>query len=407
MKLPRGCSPLFRISVWRACLGISAVLILFGCGSEVAVKEIPNKQVVSPNEIHLTAAQIRLNEITVEQVKEESTTPHVTAIGRIRARAGGEAQVFSPFVGRLIADPEKLPRVGSRVERGEVLAQVEQIFTASERLQVATAITQLKASLQQAQNDVEYRQTQLDRLRSLYEKGALPLKQVQAAELELKQAQSRLEAARRTQAQYQEASVPDAIPRRENIYAPISGTIVAAEVTAGQQTDPARSLLTVVDLSSLWVDVAVQESDLDALRKARTAEVRMRANPGRSYRAHLITVGNVVDPANRTVTATFALPNPDGSLKIGMYAEAEIVTGTPARDLTVPSTALITEEHRSIVFVETGPGTFALRSVVPGNNVGDRVIIQSGLQSGARVVVHGAQSLRGEVSKALIPVEKD
>ncbi len=405
--MPQRYSRLPWTPICRACLGVSAVLILSGCGSEVSVKENPKKQVVNPNEVRLTADQIRLNEITVQQVKEESVTPHVTAIGRIRARAGGEAQVFSPFVGRLIANPERLPRAGSRVEKGEVLAQVEQIFSASERLQVSTAITQLKASLQQAQNDVEYRQTQLDRLRSLYEKGALPLKQVQAAELELKQAQSRLVASRRTQAQYQEASAPDAVPRRESICAPISGTIVAADITAGQQTDPSKSLLTVVDLSSLWVDVAVQESDLDALHKARVAEIRTRANPRRSYRAALITIGNVVDPANRTVTVTFALPNPDGSLKIGMYADAQIVTGAPARVLTVPSSAVITEEHRSMVFVETGPGMFALRTVVPGNDLGDRVVIQSGLQDGARVVTHGAQSLRGEASKALIPVEKD
>lgn len=407
MKRPESLGPFPKTPVWLAGLYFSSILILSGCGSGMPVKETPKVQASNPNEIRLTAEQIRINQISVSEAKEESVVPHVTAIGRIRARTGGEAQVFSPFAGRLIADAEKLARVGSRVEKGEVLAQVEQIFSASERLQVATAITQVKASLEQAQNDVDYRQAQLDRLRSLYENGALPLKQVQEAELELKHAQSQLEAARHTQRQYQEASVPDAVPRRESIRAPISGTIVAADITAGQQTDPSKSLLTVVDLSSLWVDVAVQEGDLQALRHASTAAIHTRANPGREYRATLITIGNVVDPGNRTVTATFALPNPDGSLKIGMYAEAEIAAGAPARVVTIPSTAIITEENQSLVFIEIGQGAFTPRTVIPGNHIGNRTIIQSGLQAGAKVVSHGSQSLRGEVSKALIPVEKD
>ncbi len=407
MTTPESLGCVTMNSVWPVALSVCAILVLSGCGSDVDVKDTANAQVVNPNEIHLSTEQIRLSQIAVAAVKEESVVPQLTAIGRIRARAGGEAQVFSPFAGRLVADPERLPRVGSRVEKGEVLAQVEQIFSASEKLQVATAITGLKASLQAAQNDADYRAAQLGRCRLLYEKGAISLKEVQQAELELKQAQLRLEAARRTQAQYQEASVPDAVPRRESIRAPISGTIVAADVTAGQQTDPSKSLLTVVDLSSLWVDVAVQEDDLEVLRQARTAVIRTRANPGRSYKGFLVTIGNIVDPGNRTVTATFALSNPDGSLKIGMYAEAEIATGSPARVLSVPSSAIITEENQSLVFVETSPGTYAPRAVVPGRQVGDSTIIQSGLQSGAKVVTHGTQSLRGEASKALIPVEKD
>ncbi len=407
MKSSQRSCCLTRLPFWRTILGVPAFLTLLACGSELPVKEAENAQAGNANEIHLTADQIRLNQITVAAVKEDFVAPHLTAVGRIRARAGGEAQVFSPFAGRLVADPERLPRVGNKVKRGDVLAQVEQIFSASERLEVATAISQLKASLQQAQNDVGYREAQLDRAKMLYKSGALSLKEVQQAELELKQAQSRFEAARRTQAQYEEASVPDAIPRRESIRAPISGTIVAAEITAGQQTDPSKSLMTVVDMSSLWVDVAVQEGDLQALRRATTAAIRTRANPGRTYKATLVTIGNLVDPGNRTVTATFALPNPDGSLKIGMYAEAEIATGIPARVLTVPVTAVITEEHRSIVFVETSPEKFALRTVVVGEHVGESTIVRSGLQPGDKVVTHGAESLRGEVAKALIPVEKD
>lgn len=383
-----------------------------GCRSDSEISKTTAPSAVTPpstnpDEIHLNLEQRSINQISTAVAQEELVGSSITAIGRVRARAGGEAQVFAPFAGRLLADPAKLPRVGTHVERGEVLAEVEQFFSASERLQFAATITQLRAAIQQAQHDITFRQAELDRVKQLYDAGALALKRLQAAELDLMQAQTQLDAARRAQSQYEQASAPDAVPRRESILAPLSGTVLIADLAVGQQTDPSRSLLTIVDLSSVWVEAAIQESELNPIHKAETARIHTRANPGRSYLGKLISIGNLVDPANRTIAATFAVENRDEDLKIGMYAEAEIPTAGRIKTLTIPSMAVIFEESRSLVFVETQPGVFVRRFVAPGARFGDKIVITSGLNPGEKVVSRGAQSLYGEVSKRMIPVEKD
>ncbi len=393
-------------------LSLGLCIALTGCRSEendelgrLQTNRSPTEQF--KNEVRLTAEQIRINQIQTAEAQEESVVSSLVAIGRVLARAGGEAQVFSPFVGRLVADPAKLPRVGNPVRKGEVLAEVEQLFNASEKLQVAATTTQLQGSIQQAEHEVGYRQTEFDRARQLYEGGAIPLKQLQATELSLKQGQTQLEAAVRTRKQYEQAAAANAVPRRESILAPIDGVVVAADLIAGSQIEPSKSLLTIIDLNTVWVEVAIHETDLHAIQRAQEARITTRANPGRTYTGQLVTVGNLVDIANRTVTAVFTVGNPDRSLKIGMYAEARIPTSKPSKALTVPSSAVLSDEHLSSVFVESRPGVFVRRGIEPGDQAEGKVIVKSGLGLGEKVVIHGAQILRGEFSKSQIQADND
>ena len=382
-----------------------------GCQSREELEEAQQRsapQVAgSEGEIHLTPDQVHLNGILTVPASESSVFSSLSAIGRVTPRAGGEAQVFSPFAGRLIADPVKPLRIGNEVERGQVLAEVEQFFDASERLRVATEDTQLQATIQQAQREVAFRQIELTRIRQLYEGGALPLKQLQMAELNLDQAKTQLDSAQRTRLQYEQAIAPDTTRRLEAIRAPISGTVVAADLTAGAQVDPSKSLVTIVDLTTVWVEVAIHETDLHFIGRSQRARITTRGNPGRVFMGRLVTIGNVVDPANRTVPATFALDNPDRNLKIGMYAEAQVPTEVRKNALTIPSSAVLTEESESFVFVEPQPGIYMRRPVALGEIVGEKTVVKSGLQLGENVVYRGAQILQSEASKTRIPPEVD
>jgi cobalt-zinc-cadmium efflux system membrane fusion protein len=377
-------------------------------------KEAPTQPVVAPDgSIHLTPEQVQAIGLKTTEVFEQEAPATLTAVGRVKARAGGEAQVFSPFTGRLIADPAKLPRVGSPVRKGAVIAQVEQLLTTAEQAQIsasaaqfAGAAAQQQAAINQAQQEVAFRQTELERARQLYEGGAIPLKQLQTAEFNLKLAETQLEGARRIKAQSEAAQAQQRnAPRRAPILAPISGTVVAADITAGQQTDVAKSLLTIVDLSSVWVEVPIHENDLPAARPARRAEITTPANPGRSYTGQLVTIGDQVDPVNRTVTVIFSVNNADGGLKLEMTAEARIRTQARARALLIPASAVLYEEGQRFVYVEREPGVFQRRPITISKQQDNHIIGASGLQIGEKVVSVGAQSLRSETLKGQIPVE--
>jgi membrane fusion protein, heavy metal efflux system len=366
----------------------------------------PRGTVASDGSIHLTPKQVQANGLQTESVMVRNLPPTIAAIGRVVARAGGEAQVFSPFAGRLVADPARLPHVGSALNKGQVLAEVEQLVTASEQVQFAATEAQLQSAFEQAQQEIQLRQTQLDRSRQLYDGGAIPLKQLQTAEFELRQAQARLEGARHATAQYEAIlSQQSAGPRRVSIRAPIAGIVVAADLTAGQQIDSTHSLLTIVDLSRLWVEVTIHESDLSLMRRTKSIEFTTPASPGRTYGARLVAVGNVVDPANRTLTVIFEADNPDGSLKIGMTAEARIPTGPSDRVMLIPVSALLSVEGRTAVYVETEPGVYQLRTIIAGQRNGGKVMVTQGLEAGEKVVIVGAGTLRSEALKSQIPTE--
>lgn len=386
-------------------------VIIAGCASKKEEgsesRSAPAKSIVAlDGSIHLTAEQVQANRIQTTAVIEQELAPTISTAGRVAPRSGGEAEVFSPFPGRIVGDPVKLPHVGSVVRRGQVIAQVEQLFNASEKLQFRATIAQLQSTLDQTKQEVSLRQIELNRARRLYEGGAVPLKQVQTAEFNLKQAQERLDGSNRQKAQYEAALAQQDGPRRAPIIAPITGVVTVAELVAGQLTDPSKSLLTVVDLTSVWVEVPIHESDLAAVREARRAEITTPATPGRNYHGKLILVGNVVDPQNRTVPVTFAVENLDGSLKIGMTAEARVPTGSSSKVLLIPFSAVLFEESQSIVYIETEPNVFRRQVIVTGERNGDLIVVTSGLKAGDKVVSVGAASLRSESLKGQIPTEE-
>jgi membrane fusion protein, heavy metal efflux system len=397
----------------RDCiLAFLLCISLAACKSEVE-REREQRQQVQPKSsvapdgsVHLTPEQIKTNNIQTSVAVEKEIAPVIVANGRVKARAGAEAHVFAPFAGRVVADAERAPRLGAQVQSGQLIGEIEQIFAASERVQFRTAALQLQTDIDQAHQEADLRQKELDRSRQLYEGGAIALKEFQLAESNLKQAQAKLEGAQRAKAEYDKAAAQQSEQRRSPIRAPISGTVVSIDLITGEQVDPSKSLMTIVDTSTVWAEIAVHESDLTPIRGASSAEIVIPSDPSRPYVGRLVNVGVAVDPQNRTVPVTFAVANAERNLKIEMAVEARIPKGARRKEIVAPVTAVLSEQGISSVFVETQPGVFQRRRVTPGQRTGGDVTIVDGLAAGEKVVSVGAQSLNSEALKSLIPVDE-
>jgi membrane fusion protein, heavy metal efflux system len=394
----------------RVFPAVLLLIVVTGCSSLPLDKENPptlTEATTTDGTIRLQPEDVKANGFQSAEVVESRIAPVLIVPAHVRTRSGGEVEVFSPFPGRLIGE-SALPRIGNTLARGQHIADVEQQFAASEKLQLTTTAIELQTSIEQAQQELDLKRIELSRAQELYDGGAIPLKQLQTAQFELKQAESKLEGARRSKEQYDAAqSNANTQVRRAPITAPISGTVVAADATLGQQVDPAKSLLAIADLTTVWVEAAVHERDLPKLRAVREAEIAIPGSEGPTFVGRLVTIGNIVDPENRTVSVIFSVANRGAALKIAMFVEARIPIGTLAPALVIPASALLSEQDAYAVYVETAPGTYERRTVAIGQRKDDIVVVTSGLQKGEKVVSVGAQTLRSESLKSQIPVEEE
>jgi cobalt-zinc-cadmium efflux system membrane fusion protein len=183
--------------------------------------------------------------------------------------------------------------------------------------------------------------------------------------------------------------------------APLAGTVVERNVDVGNAVggDQGQPLMTIADLSSVWIVADVYENDLPYVRTGEAAHVTIPILGKRRYEGRVAYVGSVVDATTRTARARVELANPDSALRPGMFAE--MVIDAPERaSAVVPTSALLARRDEMFLFVETAQGRFVQRKVQLGAQTGDHVALLSGVQPGERIVTRGAILLDAEANAA-------
>ena len=125
------------------------------------------------------------------------------------------------------------------------------------------------------------------------------------------------------------------------------------------------------------------------------------AYPGETFQGRLTYISSMVDKETRAVPARVEVPNPDRRMKPEMFATAAIATGSATPAMTLPQAAVLLVNGQPMAFVQEAGG-FEPRAVEPGDKVGDRVVIKSGIKSGEVVVVAGAYALKARLLKSQI-----
>lgn len=181
------------------------------------------------------------------------------------------------------------------------------------------------------------------------------------------------------------------------VYARQDGVLTTLNIREGMYVMPELELMTLADVSSIWVMVDVFERQAAALAVGQTAEVRIPFLPGEVWTGEVEYIYPDLDPQTRTVRARLRFANPDGRLKPNMFAEATI-HAEPREALSIPREALILHGDGARVMVDRGAGRFEAVTVEPGIESGERVEIRAGLNDGERVVVSAQFLLDSEAS---------
>jgi membrane fusion protein, heavy metal efflux system len=183
--------------------------------------------------------------------------------------------------------------------------------------------------------------------------------------------------------------------------APATGNVVERAVEVGNAVagDQGQPLITIADLSQVWVVAEVYEQDVPYVQAGESAHVTVPALGNRRYEGKIAYVGSVIDAITRTARARLELDNADGALRPGMFAE--MVVDAPERAVAVvPTSALLARRDEMFLFVEAGNGRFSQRKVKIGAQTGDHIAILDGVRPGERVVTRGAILLDAEANAA-------
>jgi cobalt-zinc-cadmium efflux system membrane fusion protein len=181
--------------------------------------------------------------------------------------------------------------------------------------------------------------------------------------------------------------------------APFDGRVIMRNITRGEVVETNQKFFTVADLADIWVIAAVPEKDVEYIQKGQTVDIIAAAYPHAIFKGTITYVGDVLDPATRTLPVRVTASNPDKRLKPEMFALVR-VSATPDPDtLTVPLSAIQNGPKGNVVFVQRSPSEFEMRTVRLGEEGGDVAAVLDGVRAGESVVTKGSFALKSEMER--------
>lgn len=316
--------------------------------------------------------------------------PLVTVVSRaVTDRLSGTC-VVNPDVNRLV--PVNALGGGRVVQLHATLGQ----YVQKGQTLVTISSPDLSGALSdymKAQADAALARKQLERARLLLEHGTIAQKDLETAEDAEQKAQVDL---RTTDERVRMLGGDPGHPTPYiELKAPIAGTIIEQNVTTAagvKSPDNAPNLFTIADLSHVWVMCDVYENDLPRTRVGEVARIRLNAYPDRTFAGRIGNITQVLDPNTRTAKVRVEIDNSTGVMRPGMFAVAELESGTPQSRLALPTTAILQLHDADWVFMKAGPTAFRRIQVRGGQEIepGIQEILQ-GLSAGQQVVRNALQ----------------
>lgn len=351
------------------------LLCVAGCGEArkdappddpAAVRHVNNQVIVPP----LSPLAGRLE---VESAQLMAFTHRVTAPASVEADPARYARILPPLNGRIL---KLFVHPGDRVERGQdLLAMDSPDFVGAQ-----ADYTRARSNLGQAERT-------LTRQEDLAAHGVIGQRDVDQARTDRDSASSDFERAKDRLLLL--GMDPDKVKLGAPLIvrSPLTGKVLDVTTATGEfRNDPNAPLMTVADLSDIWVTANVQEKDIHLVRKGDPATATFAAYPAEPFQGKVLFVADVLDPDTRTAKVRIVYPNRDGRLRPAMFATVMLKTWD-TQELTVPTTALVLVGDHTTVFVQVAANTYEQHAVVTGEQQAARTIVKSGVKEGDKVLV--------------------
>jgi HlyD family secretion protein len=363
------------------------------------------------------------------QVKEEAEPKPVVQVKVTRAeRADVQSSVMAPatiypreqasIASKITAPIRTLPvKKGDTVAAGQVLARLENRDLVAQR---GEALNRARADASSAEAALAQAEKNFDRRQKLYDQGAIPSRDLLATQTEAAQARANYEVARKYLDLLQGAA-PGASSDRgttnqetgtaflntqiefTEIRSPFAGVVTEQFLYPGDMAKPETAIFTVMDLSVVVARAQVPESDIAGVAAGQACSFESGDSPNRRSSGRVSLVNQAVDPARRTVEVWCDIPNPQRTLRSGVFGSVTVSVGRAEHAIVLPEsavqfkegstkgTAVVVDQQRiaHLRDVEATPLPEGKVRIVHGVEAGETVVIEGGygLPDGTQVTV--------------------
>ena len=211
-------------------------------------------------------------------------------------------------------------------------------------------------------------------------------------------AKRRLEALGMDKAQINTLVRKRRVEQEVTFYARQDGYLSQLNIREGAYISPAKTLLEVVSLDSVWLKAELFESQSSLVQVGSKAEIRLDAYPGERWQGEVDFIYPELDAKNRTATVRLRFENPDQQLKPNMFAQVSLMSEAPGSSLLIPREALIRSGSMERVVLALGEGKYRSVRVDAGRESGAKIEILDGLMPGQTVVTSAQFMLDSESS---------
>jgi cobalt-zinc-cadmium efflux system membrane fusion protein len=317
----------------------------------------------------------------------------VAAPGKIEMNPNLVSKIMMPVPGRV---RRVMVQLGDAVQKGQTVITIDSPEVGA----AMSAYRQALANIAQARAAVAKAEADLARVRDLYAHRAIAQKEVLSAETVLAQTRAQVEQAQAAadDAQHRLSILglkPGSFQQEVVVPATVSGKVIEISIVPGEyRTDTNAPIMTIADLSVVWVAADVPEAAIRFVHVGDHVSIKIGAYPDESFQGTVKRIADIVDPQTHTIKVRAELSNTGGRLRPEMFAEIRQSQGAQMLPV-VPAGAVLQAEGRSIVYVERAKGEFEEALVTVAWQERDRMALSSGVHAGDRVVTDGAMLLKG------------
>jgi membrane fusion protein, heavy metal efflux system len=310
--------------------------------------------------------------LTFETARSDEIQRELAAPAVVEADPQKFARIFPPLSGRLLKLHVQL---GDTVNEGQLLASLN-----------SPDFHAAQGDYIKARSAVQLTSRALKRQQELLENKIAAQKDVEQATSDYDSAKSDLDSATGRLLAFGFNPETNKLSQSLEVFSPVAGRVVDMASAHGEfHNDPTVPLMTVADLSTVWLTASIQEKDLRFLTNGQNINASFTAYPGEVFTGKVLFIGDLIDPDIRTAKVRIAFANADNRLKPGMFATVKFL-GFPETQITVPTAALVQVGQSAFVFDQVKPWMLQPREVTVGPQQGERTVISKGLESGASIL---------------------